>query len=409
MSTDTVQRKGSPATVFTSFLHFDLCFTIWVLLGALGVYITKDLNLNAFQQGVVVAVPTLSGAVFRLPVGLLSDRIGGKRVGIAMLVFLFIPLLIGWLLPLNFPAIVAVGLMLGVAGASFAVALPMASHWYTSERQGLVMGIAAAGNIGTVVSTFFGPRLAKTYGWHGVMGLVIIPLAVVLLAFILMAKDSPTRPKGVPVSRYLAALKRVDIWWFCFFYSITFGGFVGLGSFLPLFFHNQYALNATDAGSLTALAAFMGSTLRPLGGYIADKIGGILALTLLFALICILYGLTSFLPVLSVMSVIVVVLVACLGMGNGAIFQLVPQRFKMEIGVATGLVGAFGGLGGFFLPILLGSVKQSTGSYGWGLVVLAVIALIGLIVLRILVAVREGWRFSWATPASSSLSTEATD
>ena len=409
MSTHTATRQGSPATVFASFLHFDLCFTIWVLLGALGVYITKDLNLNAFQQGVMVAIPTLSGAVFRLPIGLLGDRVGGKRVGVGMLLFLFIPLLLGWLVPVNFPALIAIGLMLGVAGASFAVALPMASHWYTSERQGLVMGIAAAGNIGTVVSTFFGPRLAKTYGWHGVMGLVIIPLAVVLLAFLLMAKDSPTRPKGVPVSRYLAALKRGDIWWFCLFYSITFGGFVGLGTFLPLFFHNQYGLNAADAGALTALAAFMGSTLRPLGGYIADKIGGILALSLLLAIIALLYAAVSFLPVLGVTSVLVVALVAALGMGNGSVFQLVPQRFQMEIGVATGLVGAFGGLGGFFLPILLGSVKQASGSYGWGLAVLALLALSALIVLRILVIVREGWRFSWSVPASSSLSTDNAD
>src|SRR5579863_4246584 len=262
-----------------------MCFTLWVLLGALGVYITKDLKLNAFQQGLMVAIPTLSGSIFRVPFGLLSDRVGGKRVGIGMLLFLFIPLLLGCLFKLNFPTLIGVGLMLGVAGASFAVALPLASHWYTSERQGLVMGIAAAGNIGTVISTFFGPRLAVTYSWHGVMGLCMIPLAVVLLAFTLMAKDSPTRPQGMPVSRYLAAMGRGDLWWFCLFYSVTFGGFVGLGTFLPLFLHNQYALSAANAGALTALAALMGSTLRPLGGYIADKIGGILTLSLLLATI----------------------------------------------------------------------------------------------------------------------------
>jgi NNP family nitrate/nitrite transporter-like MFS transporter len=410
MSTQqTTTRRGSPATVFTSFLHFDLCFTIWVLLGALGVYITKDLRLNAFQQGVMVAIPTLSGALFRLPMGLLSDRVGGKRVGVAMLLFLFIPLLLGWLLPVNFPGIVGIGLMLGVAGASFAVALPMASHWYTSERQGLVMGIAAAGNIGTVVSTFFGPRLAKVYGWHGVMGLVIIPLAVVLLVFVLLAKDSPTRPTGVPMSRYLAAMKRPDIWWFCLFYSITFGGFVGLGTFLPLFFHNQYALSAANAGALTALAALMGSSLRPLGGYIADKIGGVFTLSFLLAIIALLYASISFLPALAVAAVLVVAVVACLGMGNGAVFQLVPQRFQAEIGVATGLVGAFGGLGGFFLPILLGSAKQLSGSYAWGIATLALLAFGALIVLRILAAVLAGWRFSWSLPVSASPQTESAD
>src|SRR5438552_14312143 len=290
MRTQVTPKKGSPATVFAAFLHFDLCFTIWVLLGALSVYITKDLHLNAFQQGVMVAIPTLSGALFRLPMGLLGDRFGGKRVGTIMLLFLAIPLLIGWLLPLNFSAIICVGVMLCVARSSFAIALPMASHWYTSERQGLVMGIAAAGNIGTVVSTFFGPRLATHYGWHGVIGLVLIPLAIVFLAFVLLAKDSPTRPQGVPFSRYLSVMKQGDIWLFCLFYSITFGGFVGLGTFLPLFFHNQYGLNAVNAGAITALAALLGSTLRPLGGYIADKIGGVFTLSLLLGIIAVLYA-----------------------------------------------------------------------------------------------------------------------
>ena len=153
----------------------------------------------------------------------------------------------------------------------------------------------------------------------------------------------------------------------------------------------------------------MGSSLRPLGGFIADKIGGVFTLSLLLAMICLLYAATAFLPVLGVMSIIVVVLVAVLGMGNGAVFKLVPQRFQKEIGVATGLVGAFGGLGGFFLPILLGSVKQLSGSYSWGLGVLALLALGALIVLRILVMVRDGWRFSWSVPASRSLRTEGGD
>jgi NNP family nitrate/nitrite transporter-like MFS transporter len=398
MQTRPTTSKGSPATLFASFLHFDLCFTIWVLLGALSIYITKDLKLNAAQQGLMVAIPTLSGAFFRIVFGLLSDRFGGKRVGTGMLVFLFIPLLLGWLVNVNFPALLTIGLMLGVAGASFAVALPLASRWYTSERQGLVMGIAAAGNIGTVVSTFFGPRLAAFYGWHGVMGLVMIPLAVVLLVFVLMAKDSPNRPRAVSLAQYLAIMRRGDLWWFCLFYSITFGGFVGLGTFLPLFLHNQYALNPLSAGSLTALAAFMGSTLRPVGGYIADRIGGARTLSILLTSVAILYATASFLPPLAVMSVLLVAAVALLGTGNGAVFQLVPQRFQAEIGVATGIVGAFGGLGGFFLPTMLGSVKQLSGSYGIGLVVLACIAFTALIVLRLLVTFRETWRFSWKVP-----------
>src|SRR5258707_2267073 len=260
MQTSISTDRRSAATVFASFLHFDLCFTLWVLLGSLSIFITKSLGLNPAQQGLMVAIPTLSGSLMRIVIGMLSDRFSGKSVGVAMLAFLFLPLLLGWLLPVNFAGIIGVGLLLGVAGASFAVALPLASHWYPPTRQGLVMGIAAAGNIGTVVANLSAPSLAKLYGWHNVMGLAMLPLAVVMAVFFLMAKDSPNRPPGAPFSQYLAAMQRGNMWWFCIFYSVTFGGFVGLSTFLPLFLRNQYAVNPVTAGLLTAAAAFLGST-----------------------------------------------------------------------------------------------------------------------------------------------------
>jgi NNP family nitrate/nitrite transporter-like MFS transporter len=390
------ERSGSALTVLASFLHFDICFTIWVILGSLSVFISPSLHLNPAQQGLMVAIPTLSGSLMRFPVGLLSDRYSSKWVGVGLLAFLFIPLLLGWLIPVNFPALLGIGLMLGVAGSSFAVALPLASRWYPPERQGLVMGIAAAGNIGTVIANLLAPRLARAYGWHAVLGFAMIPLAIVLVVFIVLAKDSPTKPKSIPVSCYVAALGKADLWWFCLLYSVTFGGFVGLSNFMALYFHNQYQLTAIAAGSLAAVAAFMGSTLRPVGGYLADKLGGVRTLTVLFVLIIAMYALASLLLPLNVTSLIFIIGMACLGLGNGSVFQLVPQCFRSEIGVATGLVGAFGGLGGFLLPILMGSIKQVFGSYAAGWVVLAVIAVIALVTLRALVALRDGWRTSWA-------------
>jgi NNP family nitrate/nitrite transporter-like MFS transporter len=404
MQTSASTNKGSAITVLASFLHFDMCFTLWVLLGSLSIYITKDLHLNSAQQGLMVAMPTLSGSLMRILVGVLSDRFGSKRIGNAMLLFLFLPLLLGWLLPVNFSGIIALGLMLGVAGSSFAVALPLASHWYPPSRQGLIMGITAAGNVGTVIANLLAPSLAKSYGWHAVIGLAMLPLAVVLLVFFFLAKESPARPKGLSLSRYLSALRSGDIWWFCLFYSVTFGGFVGLSTFLPLFLKNQYAFNPVTAGLFTALAAFLGSTFRPLGGFLADKLSGIRMLTVLLLCIGVIYLLISFLPAIGVMTWLMLLIMICLGMGNGAVFQLVPQRFPREIGVASGLVGAFGGVGGFFLPTLLGSVKQFSGSYSPGLVVLAVLAFIALVALRVLVALQQGWRF---TPASVSESKAA--
>lgn len=389
--------SGSISTVLASFLHFDICFTVWVVLGALSPIITKDLGLQLWQQGLLAAVPILSGSLLRIPIGLLSDRYSGKWVGVGMLLFLFVPLLGGWLLPVDFPALLVVGLLLGVAGASFAVALPLASRWYPPSRQGLVMGIAAAGNMGTVIANASAPMLARSFGWQAVLGLAAIPVALVLVAFLLLAKDSPNRPVNIPVRRYVAALGKADIWWFCLLYSVTFGGFVGLGSFLSQYYVNQFGIDPAIAGFWTAGAAMAGSTLRPLGGYISDKLGGVRILTVLFVGIFALYALASLLMPLPFTGPLFILGVACLGLGNGSVFQLVPQGFRAEIGIATGLVGAIGGLGGFALPFMLHSIKQATGSYAGGWIILALFALVALVSLRLLVLYRAGWRDSWST------------
>lgn len=406
---DTNKTEGHTPTLIASFLHFDLSFMLWVLLGALGIYITESLGLNTGQKAMVVAIPILSGSLLRVPLGLLGDRIGGKRVGIAMLVFLFLPLTLGWQFGDTLPTLLGIGLMLGTAGASFAVALPLASRWYPAEKQGLVMGIAAAGNGGTAITNLLAPRLANHLGWHNVLGLAMIPLAIVLIAFILLARDCPTQSKGQPIKHYLRALKQSDMWWFCLFYSVTFGGYVGLSSFLPLFFRDQYHVTPITAGYLTALGAIGGSLVRPLGGWLADKFGGVKMLNVLLALIGIAYLLAAQLPALRWMSAILIGGMLCLGLGNGAVFQLVPQRFRHEIGVATGVVGALGGLGGFLLPNILGQIKQASGSFASGFVVLAGVAFTATLLLRALVAIQAGWKLSWRMPQSIDTFGEAFD
>jgi NNP family nitrate/nitrite transporter-like MFS transporter len=394
-----VQPAGHKPTVFAAFLHFDLSFMIWVLLGALGVSISESLGLTAAQKGLMVATPILSGSLMRIPLGALSDRFGGRRVGIAMLLLLFIPLAIGWRSGTSLTALLSVGLMLGVAGASFAVVLPLASRWYPPERQGLVMGIAAAGNSGTVVANLVAPRIAALVGWNNVLALTMIPLALVLVVFSLLAKDSPSRVAPPTFSSYLAALRVPELWWFCLFYSVTFGGYVGLSSFMPLLLRDQYHVAAVTAGYLTALAALAGSALRPLGGYIADRIGGVHLLSVLLAGITAMYLAASRIPTLTPMVVILVAAMVCLGLGNGAVFQLVPQCFRRQIGIATGVVGAVGGIGGFMLPTMLGQFKQSTGSFQLGFVVLGSVALLCLVLLRRLMATHPDWRASWRRSA----------
>jgi len=364
---------------------------LWVSLGALGIYIAEDLGLSPAEKGLMVAIPILSGSLLRIPFGYLSDRFGSKRVGVALLGILFIPLTLGWQAGDTLPQLLGIGLLLGTAGASFTVALPLASGWYSQERQGLVMGVAAAGNSGTVIANLLAPRLASVVGWHGVLGIAMLPLALVLIAFFVMAKDSPSRSQVRERTSYWTPLKQVDLWRFCLFYSVTFGGFVGMISFLPLFLRDQFSVSPVTAGYLTALAAVVGSGLRPLGGHLADRFGGVGVLSLLLAGISSIYALLSLLPPLPLLMSLVVAGMACLGMGNGAVFQLVPQRFAREIGIATGVIGALGGLGGFFLPNLLGTVKAMSGSFASGFFVLTVLALVAVLLLRGIVAAYPGW------------------
>jgi len=382
-------RSGHPPTLLTAFLYFDVSFMVWVLLGPLGTYVSEDLHLSAAQKGLLTAVPLLGGSIFRLILGPLADRFGGRRVALAGMALTIAPLLLGWLWADSLPTLLLVGLLLGVAGASFAVALPMASRWYPPEHQGLAMGITGAGNSGTLLATLFAPRIAEAVGWKGVFGIAILPLLAVAVAFYLFARDSPAHVPSRRPGEYLEVLKQPDAVWFCVLYGLTFGGFVGLASFLSIFFRDQYGVSKVQSGDLTTLCVMAGSFLRPVGGYLADRLGGIRMLQMLLAGVVVVgLGLAQLPPVAAV-TLLFFLLMALLGMGNGSVFQLVPQRFPREIGVVTGLVGAAGGVGGFFLPSLLGAVKGGTGSFALGFAGLALYALVCLAV----VAVRGGaWK-----------------
>lgn len=377
-------RAGHPPTLLSAFLYFDISFMVWVLIGALGVYIARDFGLTPGQKGLLVAIPLLGGALVRIPLGVLTDRIGPKKTGAIAQCIVVLPLLWGWRFGHDLPQLMALGLLLGVAGGSFAVALPLASRWYPPEHQGLAMGIAGAGNSGTVLASLFAPRLAEAVGWHGVFGLALIPVLLTLGVYLALARESPLQPPPQPWRAYLGVLQEADTWWFSGLYSVTFGGFVGLASFLGIFFHDQYGLSKVMAGNFTALCVFAGSLFRPLGGALADRFGGVRMLKALFGAVGGLLLGVGWLPPLALVTLLLFLAMSGLGMGNGAVFQLVPQRFRDEIGVVTGIVGAAGGLGGFLLPTFLGILKEMTGSYGPGFFLFAGIVCYCLLVLRIL-------------------------
>jgi len=387
-------KSGHTPTLVSAFLYFDMSFMVWVLLGALSVQIAKDLGLSAAQKGLMVAVPILAGAALRLVTGILVDLIGPKKTGLIAQVIVIAGLITAWIKHIDsFNAVLAMGGVLGMAGAAFAVALPLASRWYPMKYQGVALGIAGAGNSGTVFASLFAPTLAKLYGWQMVFGLTAIPLILVFFVFLLFAKDAPEKPAAKTLGQYAAVLKESDAWWFMLFYGVTFGGFVGLSSSLNLYFNSEYGLTPVTAGFFTAACVFIGSLLRPIGGTIADRIGGVRTLTTMYVIAGIgLVVLSLKMPTVYTAEAVLIVAMGALGMGNGAVFQLVPVRFRQQIGIMTGLVGAFGGVGGFYLAASLGVSKQITGSYQLGLLgfaLLAVVALTGLTFIK------KKWRTTW--------------
>jgi NNP family nitrate/nitrite transporter-like MFS transporter len=394
-------RAGHLPTLFSAFLSFDLSFMAWVILGVLAVQIAKDLNLEAAEKGLMVAVPILAGAGIRFVDGILVDHLKPKLTGVLNQIVVIAGLLAAWYFGVrDFGQTLLLGLVLGVAGASFAVALPLASRRYPPEHQGTALGIAGAGNSGTVLAALFAPGLAVAFGWNNVQGLTALPLAATLAIYLVLAKDSPDCPPPKSLREYLQVLKVEDTWWFMFFYSVTFGGFVGLASSLAIYFNDQYGLSAVSAGYFTAACVFAGSQVRPVGGAVADRIGGVRALTLVYLVAASALILASFgLPEAWMALVVFVVTMLALGMGNGAVFQLVPQRFRREIGVMTGLVGMMGGVGGFYLASSLGYIRQVTGSYQAGLLLFAMLALLALAGLS---GVKRRWRSTWGAALASA-------
>jgi NNP family nitrate/nitrite transporter-like MFS transporter len=388
-------RSGHTPTLFCSFLYFDLSFMVWYLLGPMQVQIAKSLDLSTQERGLMVATPILAGAILRVFMGLLADRVGTKRAGLLGQILVILALITAWQFGVHsFGGILFLGIFLGVAGASFAVALPLASRWYPPQHQGTAMGIAGAGNSGTVLAALFAPVLAIALGWQNVFGVACIPLVLLLAIYSRFAKDAPGAFKQKHLADYARMLGDRDAWWFMFFYALTFGGFSGFASALPGYFHDQFGFDPKTAGWATAACVFAGSVMRPLGGVLADRIGGTKSLLTVYAASALLIGTAGFHVGGSIGALTLFVLAMFfLGAGNGAVFQLVPQRFGKEIAIMTGLIGMAGGIGGFALAASLGAIKQATGHYSIGLWLFAFLAALGWVSLS---GVKARWRNSWS-------------
>ncbi|HWI25373.1 MAG TPA: MFS transporter [Stellaceae bacterium] len=411
------RKTGHWPTLLAAFLYFDFSFMVWVALGPLILYVARPLGLSVGDRFDIVAIPILAGAVLRVPLGALADHIGAKATGAGAQLLVIIAIAYPWLAGLHSKLeLELLALALGFAGASFAVALPQASRWYPPRYQGLVMGIAGAGNMGVVLETLSAPWLAEHFGWQTAFGTLLLFLVPTLVFYLCAAKDAPEHRQRASWRSYRALLADGDSWRFMFFYFITFGGFVGLANALPLYFTLQFHVSGIAAGLIVAVIVFFGSAFRPLGGHIADRLGGIRTLLALFAVVSLAYFAIAFLPagpaaavgpgwgvaampgIAWIAMLLFSIGVLALGMGNGAVFQLVPQRFRREIGVMTGLVGCAGGIGGFLLARVLGLSKVYSGGFTDGFMLFSLLALACLAGLSL---VRKRWRSSWGAASGA--------
>ncbi|GJL62267.1 MAG: MFS transporter [Nitrospirales bacterium] len=381
-------KSGNWPSLVGAWLHFEVSFMVWVLMGALGIAISEEFALSATQKGFLVATPLLGGGLLRIVVGPMVDRYGPKFIGLLVLAFECLALVLVWLLASNYLEMLGIGLILGFAGASFAVALPLASQAYPLAHQGLAMGVAAVGNSGVLLATFLAPRLADVVGWRNTFGLMVIPVVVTAIIFLLTVASSAkphVQKDSISIRRLLQnALNQKLMYWLCFLYGVTFGGFIGLASFLPIFFHDQYQMDMIMAGTMTAFCGLAGSVARPIGGHLADRFGGTALLQGIFPLVtvlCLCMG--KFLsPTWGFLMAFSALLL--LGFGNGVVFQVAATQFRHTMGTASGLIGATGALGGFLLPSWFGILKDLTGSFSAGFWVLACLAgLAGLSVLLV--------------------------
>jgi NNP family nitrate/nitrite transporter-like MFS transporter len=398
-------KSGHSPTLFAAFLYFDFCFAVWVLNGAMAPFISEAFHLSPAQIGLLVSVPTLAGAFMRFPLGVLSQYIGRKNAAMVEMSAIVIALVYGYFFVHSFSNVLAMGVLLGIAGASFGVALSLGAGWFPKEYKGLAMGIAGAGNSGTAFAALFAPRLATHFGWQQVYGFAAVSMLLPLLTMLFFAKEPPDIERQ-SLGEHLKCLVEKDGWSFNLIYLITFGGFIGLATFLPSFYYSQFHVTKIVAGELTVLATITGSATRVLGGWFADRIGGVTTLSVVFLItIAGLFGLMTA-PPLALTTLLFMLCFAALGAGNGAAFQLVPLRWPNSSAVAGSMIGEVGAMGGFILPNLLGLSRQYTASYRAGFLVYAALA---SLILVMLLRVSRVWTNTWVGKGGRAMDLIAED
>jgi MFS transporter, NNP family, nitrate/nitrite transporter len=375
MADEGSPRQGSRSRLHTpawnlalGTLAFALCFSAWGLIAPLAKKFQDNLELSSTRTAVLIAIPVVLGSLLRVPLGVMTDRFGGRKVFSAVLAVSAVPaVLLGY--AHSYWALVGVGFLLGLSGASFAVGIPFVSGWYPKERQGFALGVYGVGNIGTAVAAFSAPAVYKHFG-QDVLGWSAGGILVLgAWVFLHGARDASRK---APRARYLEVVRAGwRLYRLAFFYFITFGGFVAMSIFLPKLLKDWFGYSLVDAGLRAAGFTIAATVARPVGGWLADRFGSYPVLVLAFAGVAVdaavLASIASH-PKIVPVTIASLTLACFLGAGNGAVFKLVPTEFPHDAGAAAGIVGAAGGLGGFFPPLLMGVVKDQFGAYTWGFI-----------------------------------------
>lgn len=393
-SFQTFLRSGHSPTLFAAFLYFAFSCCIWVLNGALAPFISEAYKLTPAQKGLMLSIPIMAGALMRFPLGILSQYIGRKNATLVEMALIAVAMLYGFLMVESYHDLLAMGVLLGIAGASFGVALSLGSGWFPPQYKGLAMGLVGAGNVGTAVSVLIAPPLAQAFGWQTVYAFAAGAILLPMLVMIVFAKEPPDVDAHASLREHAACLFEKDGWAFSLIYGVTFGGFIGLTTFLPTYYYDQFGVSKVQAGQLTMLAAFMGAAVRVIGGWLSDRWGGVNTLTVVLVVVAIglvLVGMAS--ASLALTTLLLILCFAALGAGNGALFQLVPLRWPAATAVAGSMIGEIGALGGGLVPNLMGLSKQHLGTYLWGFVAFALFAVVMLGVMRIM---QIRWTRTWA-------------
>ncbi|WP_374317425.1 nitrate/nitrite transporter [Aquabacterium sp.] len=401
----TFLKSGHAPTLFASFLYFDFTFAIWVLNGAMAPFISETFHLSPAQKGFMVSVPILAGALMRFPLGILSQYIGRKSAALVEMGLIILALAYGYFFVNSLDTVITMGVLLGIAGGSFGIALSLGSGWFPPKYKGLAMGIAGAGNSGTVLAVLFAPPLAAKFGWQTVYGLAAFTMVIPMIVMAIAAKEPPDREHQT-FREHIACLFEKDGWAFSLIYVITFGGFIGLANFLPTYFYDQFKVTKVEAGQLTMLATLMGSATRVVGGWMSDRWGGVNALTAVLAMVIVSLVICGTMgEQLALTTLLFMFCFGALGAGNGALFQLVPLRWPLTTAVAGSMIGELGALGGGFIPNAMGQSKQHFGTYFYGFLAFAALGVIVLLMLRVM---QIRWTRTWAEKGGRARTTGAT-